>query len=323
MVSKILIYALAIFMVIAVILPLIRKDHWTFRVFEFPRVQKLTLTVLTLVLAYFFLPHTLIHYLTMGILVLIIIHLVYLILPFTILASKSVKGISRKKAKDPFKLLISNVYQPNSDYSKLVSRIKRHEPDLVFLVETDDAWKKGIREIESLYPYTIFHPMDNTYGLLLYSKLELVEHQIRYLVEEDIPSIKAKVKSPAGGEILFFGLHPEPPFPTENPYSTDRDTELLLVARECELEKQPTLVIGDMNDVAWSYTTERFLNISGLLDLRKGRGIFPTFHAKNILMRWPLDHIFCSPHFKLIRMKRLKRIGSDHFPVLVELSLEC
>lgn len=39
-------------------------------------------------------------------------------------------------------------------------------------------------------------------------------------------------------------------------------------------------------------------------------------------MRWALDHIFHSPCFTLVAMKRLPSIGSDHFPVLTTLQYE-
>lgn len=309
-------------MLMAVGLPLIRRDHWTFRVFEFPRVQKLLIITLLVVCGYVLLPHQLENIILLGLLATAMVHLMFLIYPFTPLARKSVPGIRRRKAKDPLKLLVSNVYQPNNQYNKLVKHIQRHQPDLVLMVETDEAWKNGVREIEGSYPHSVCEPLDNTYGMLMYSKLKVDSCEVRHVVEKDIPSIKAVFQSSKGRKIRFYGLHPEPPSPTENPYSTERDTELLTIARECEKEDLPILVAGDLNDVAWSYTTDRFLRISGLKDPRKGRGIFSTFHAKNILMRWPLDHIFCSHHFQLIRMRRLRGIGSDHFPVLIELSLE-
>ena len=80
--------------------------------------------------------------------------------------------------------------------------------------------------------------------------------------------------------------------------------------------------MGDLNDVAWSPTSRLFLRLSGLLDARKGRGLYNTWNANHFLMRFPLDHIFHSHHFTLVDLERMPHIGSDHFPVYVTLSYE-
>jgi hypothetical protein len=62
--------------------------------------------------------------------------------------------------------------------------------------------------------------------------------------------------------------------------------------------------------------------VSQLLDPRKGRGFFNTFDARYPLVSWPLDHVFHSNDFKLIGLKLLPFVGSDHFPVSIALSYE-
>ena len=117
-------------------------------------------------------------------------------------------------------------------------------------------------------------------------------------------------------------MHPKPPVPTEDDDSRKRDAEIVLVGREVKKSTYPVIVAGDFNDVAWSRTTLLFQEVSGLLDPRIGRGFYNTFHAKYKLLRWPLDHVFHSNHFKLVKLERLPHINSDHFPMGAILSFE-
>ncbi|MFN2355530.1 MAG: endonuclease/exonuclease/phosphatase family protein [Desulfopila sp.] len=82
------------------------------------------------------------------------------------------------------------------------------------------------------------------------------------------------------------------------------------------------MVLGDLNYVAWSHTTALCQKISSILNPRIGRGMYNTYNAKYLFIRFSLDHIFHSSHFKYIEMRRLPSIGSDHFPFYVALSLE-
>ncbi|HLM62250.1 MAG TPA: hypothetical protein VK308_15705, partial [Pyrinomonadaceae bacterium] len=47
-----------------------------------------------------------------------------------------------------------------------------------------------------------------------------------------------------------------------------------------------------------------------------------SFHANYSMIRFPLDHVFHSNHFRLVELRRLPNIGSDHFPIFISLSYE-
>jgi endonuclease/exonuclease/phosphatase (EEP) superfamily protein YafD len=94
-----------------------------------------------------------------------------------------------------------------------------------------------------------------------------------------------------------------------------------MVAEELRGDHRPSIVVGDLNDVAWSRTNAMFQKISGLLDPRVGRGFYSTFNANWPAIRFPLDHAFVSHHFRVAAFEVLPHVGSDHFPVFARLVL--
>lgn len=321
-IGRIVVYILGYFIVAVSVVPLIRNDNWIFRIFEYPRAQKFAINIFLLVLSVFLVDRQNTHAIVfVGLLGVNALYLFYQIFPYTILSKHQMKGQKKPLTDKHFKLLVCNVFQENRDVFRCMNCVRQNDPDIIIFVETDSWWDKQLTPLKERYPYFVRKPLENTYGMLLYSKFELLDPQVKFLIEPDVPSIHARVKLRSGDIFSLHCLHPQPPVPGENPRSTERDAEILTVAKEAKASKLPVVVAGDMNDVAWSYTTELFLKISGLLDPRRGRGFFNTFHAKYWYLRWPLDHIFCSKHFQLQGLKRLPPMGSDHFPILVALRL--
>ncbi|MCO4755335.1 MAG: endonuclease/exonuclease/phosphatase family protein, partial [Bacteriovoracaceae bacterium] len=219
-------------------------------------------------------------------------------------------------------ILTSNVLTPNRNSDALIKLVRSYTPDVLVTLETDQWWEDKLNVLESDMPYSVKCPLGNLYGMHVFSRLPLDEKEISYLVEKDVPSIHVLVNLRSGDKVRMHFLHPAPPSPSENPESTERDAELVIVGRSVAECEQPVIVTGDLNDVAWSATTRLFRKLSGLLDPRVGRGMFNTFHAKYPLLRWPLDHLFHSRHFTVKSIKRLPSIGSDHFPLLTTLVYE-
>ena len=149
--------------------------------------------------------------------------------------------------------------------------------------------------------------------------LELLEPEIRFLESPEVPSFRTRVRLRNGESCLLYAVHPEPPLPHAD--TLKRDSELILIARDVKRDTVPGVVTGDLNDVAWSRTTARFQRLSGYLDPRVGRGLYSSFDARFPLARWPLDHLFHHPRFRLVRLERLPYVGSDHFPMLFSLAL--
>ena len=310
----------ALFVMSWTVLPLLRADYWLVRAFDFPRVQILclTLTTLLLYLAMAFSGH-LLEYLVVAGLVTCASYQAARILPYTPLFPKRAHDRRRGASTDAIGVLVANVLMTNRDADRLRRLVLEQAPDIVLTLESDAWWEAQLAPLSQHYPHRVSQAQDNLYGMHLYSKLPLENAAVAFLVEDDVPSIQARVVLASGHRVTLYCLHPRPPSPSENLQATERDAELLIVARRIDGADCSVIVLGDLNDVAWSATTRLFSRISGLLDVRVGRGMFSTYNAKYPLLRWPLDHIFCSADFTVGTMRRLPPIGSDHFPIFAEL----
>ena len=217
-------------------------------------------------------------------------------------------------------LLTANVCQKTRDVDGLLKIIFNADPDLVLVVETDEWWCSQLAEgLRARYPHGVSNPLSNGYGMAIFSRLELLDPEIRFLVDDAIPSIKTGVRLRSGAVIDLYGVHPQPPAPLQD--STERDVELIVVAKEIKRTQRPAIVLGDLNDVAWSPTTSRFKQVGELSDPRRGRGFFTTYPARLPGLRYPLDHIFHTPHFAICEMLVLPKFRSDHLPLTAALNL--
>ncbi|MBC7898561.1 MAG: endonuclease/exonuclease/phosphatase family protein [Saprospiraceae bacterium] len=307
----------------ATAIPIVRGEAWWIRVLDFPRLQVTFVAALTLAAYIFFVRDLSVK--EIGFLFLLaacLLYQGYMMFPYTPFARKQVQQSTNSKAESSFSLLFANVLESNRDSERLKQIIRQADPDILLTVETNRWWQGQLSEYEAAYPYTVLQAQENTYGMLFYSKLELIDPQVKFLLDDEIPSIHTRVRLRSGKEIELRCLHPKPPFPTEDTSSTNRDAEILIVGKENKENPSPFVVMGDLNDVAWSHTNYLFQDISGLLDPRVGRGFYNTFHAKFPFLRLPLDHFFHSKHFRLVDFRRLAYFGSDHFPVYIKLSYE-
>ena len=301
---------------------LIPRDEWWFRGADFPRLQILFLGAVALLFLLFWSGQwDGVRYITLGLLIVAMAYQLKMVLPYTFIWKKQVAQVRPEQLdrNRQISIIVSNVLTPNDQYHLLIEQIQKHQPDLVLTLETDQTWQNQLTVIEKDYPYRVRVPLHNLYGMHLYSKLKLLNTDVKFILSDEIPSIHTTAILPSGQAVQLYCLHPKPPSPTEAKDSTLRDAELLIVGDQIKDLDESCIVMGDLNDVAWSRTTRLFQRISGLLDPRVGRKYVNTFHADYKFLRWSLDHIFHSTDFALVHMARLPHIGSDHFPIYVVL----
>ncbi len=308
-------YILSAILIALSLLPLVRHQHWMFRVWDFGRIQFFVLQIITTALGWLFVKDfTWVFYSLQALLLLVIIHNVWLLLPYTPIY-KVKKRVISGKASNTISVLSANVYQFNTEYHLLLDLIDNVKPDIVFTVESNSDWENELATIEKDYPHTHKQALENTYGMHFYSKIPIERARTHYFVSDDLPSFEITLKTEKDEQFTIFGVHPPPPSPSEEDTSKERDGDLMAVAKRVKEMNESVLVVGDFNNVAWARSSQLFRKTSSLIDPRRGYGLVSTFHATYKLLRVPIDLLFHSSHIFMEEFKTLSSIGSDHFPM--------
>ena len=240
----------SLFMLFTTLAPHLPGKHWLIRVWEFPRLQ-LCVLILLCMTGWFFMTMT--HPVAAVVMIMALalagIYQAIWILPYTALWPKQVNQVSKVDDNFTLSILTSNVYMYNDNYEGLKTLVRQYQPAMLILLESNQAWQDAMSSIHSDYPHRLACPLENLYGMHLYSKLPFKGEQIRYVVEDDVPSMEVQIDI-SGTQVTVYFLHPKPPSPTENESAAPRDTELAIIGKEMAEHKEPVIVSGDLNDVA-------------------------------------------------------------------------
>ena len=191
-------------LVLCSLLSLVKHDYWTFRVFDYPRLQLLLLSVICLVLLVIYFESSALHW---GLTTTMSLHVCYLfslIFPFTILSRKQVMETRQDLPDQSISLMISNVFEDNTNSKGCLAEVRKADPDVLLLLETNDRWDQETRELEQHYAHHIRVPMENTYGMLMYSKLPLTDSSVEFMVEDDSALMALRQYELSKNDLLSF-----------------------------------------------------------------------------------------------------------------------
>lgn len=315
--GRVALAALSIGLIVVSFLPIWWTDLWWVRMWDFPRLQVSALLVVVGVGLWFVSLGRWRWPLLGGTAAALAWQISHFVAYFP-LYPKQVASIENCPPGRQLSLMNANVLMTNQDYGRLIRLVEVSKPDILLLLEPGFEWEAAIKPLLGAYRYRLSEPIPNTYGIILLSKLPM-EGRIEYLLQPAVPSANVRLRLPGGEQIDLHAVHPEPPWPGDD--SGERDAELVTVGKRVRDEGRAAIVMGDLNDVAWSRTSGLFRRAGGMLDPRVGRGFYPTFNANYPLLRWPLDHLFVSPHFRVMKLDLLPDIGSDHLPIFFRLCL--
>ena len=318
-----ILFALGGLVLVTSVLPLWQTTHWWARLWDFPRFQIAIVALAVIaVTALLYFPVTWFDWLFLVAVLAAAMWQLMWVGPYLPGTHRSVKPSLRAvNDANRIRLLTTNVMLKNRNAGRLLEIIDKSDPDVALAVEVDEWWVEQLTAgLSAKYSQRIVYPLSNGYGLALFSRLDLENPEIRFVFDDAIPSIRTGVRLRSGLLVDLYGVHPRPPSVYQD--STERDVELVRVALEIKERGAPSIVLGDLNDVAWSPTTLNFMRTGNLLDPRRGRGFYNTYPARWPGFRYPLDYVFSTKHFSVGTMRVLPQFGSDHLPLVAELFAE-
>ncbi len=218
------------------------------------------------------------------------------------------------------KIMSFNVLGTNRAHAEVVAEIRRHNPDVLVVLEFANRWQPALERLHADYPHRIEQPRWHGFGIAIFSKLPLEQETVLQIAKRrtDNPLAVAVVKV-GTRRLRIAGTHLLSPMDPNR--LSIRNQQIREIGQFLSSESIPTILLGDFNCVPWSAYLSDFLKRTGYRDSRQGFGYDGTWHAKRIFLRIPIDHAFVSPKVHVHSRIVGEAAGSDHFPVIVEVSV--
>jgi len=214
----------------------------------------------------------------------------------------------------PVRVLSYNLLSSNEQFGDVAGYIRDMDPDVVFLHEASRPWEVAMEAADLGYTVTRSRSPELIFGTLVLSR------------EGDrVTSYGFTLGGPRAVEVVhdgvaFLGVHPLAPTTAER--SALRNAQIEFASDWSRQQEGPHVVVGDFNATSWSYPVRRLLAHTEMENSQSGFGVHATFPASgNFLIRVPIDHLFHSPDLAVADRLLGPPMGSDHYPLVVDLWL--
>ena len=216
------------------------------------------------------------------------------------------------------KIMSFNVFDINSKRDEVINEMRKSDPDVIVVIEYNRIWHERLRRLDSEYPHQVLQPRWHGFGQAVFSKYPLSDTRIIQLTKPmDNPAVITHVNF-GGQKIRLCGLHAVSPI---NPFRMEvRNRQYDEIAQELIDDNVPTIVMGDFNSVSWSPYVIDFMEKLGYRDSRLGFGYHSSWHAEYPLLRVPIDHALVSDEICVHSRALGGYAGSDHLPIIFEVS---
>lgn len=221
-------------------------------------------------------------------------------------------------AREPtFRLLSFNVWFRNPDMARVAAYMEQTQADAAVLLELTPPQAELLLPLLPSYPY--FHIEPSRMGAAVFSKWPVQSAESVPLAPGGAIAVRMTVDW-RGTPVNLLGVHLNWPLGPRN--SAFRNEELRALVDFSKTQREPLIVAGDFNLTPWSEYFSAALEESGLHDAALGFGLAHSWPAQFSPVGIRIDHCWVSAQWRSLSAEVGPSLGSDHLPVLAELSLQ-
>ncbi len=217
-----------------------------------------------------------------------------------------------------FKVYSANLNQDNRDLLKINIEVHKIDPEIVLLLEVNLEQDQQLRSIMQHYPYHIYNASFESLGFLFLSKFPIHSHNVTKLSKFGNSILEAMLEINQK-PVMFYGIHAQRPSLINY---IERKNQFLWLTQQIKEQSLPVIVAGDFNTTPYSTIFKKLVTVSRLKDTREGFGWQPSWPTYFPPLWIPIDHVLVTPDIQVHQRTTGPYVGSDHYPVIAELSLD-
>ncbi len=243
------------------------------------------------------------------------------LIPLLSMASLYIPASQPPPGNKIIRILSLNVESINTNYDAVGELITDVDADIVSLVECRNPWRTRIETALKGYPHVSVDEMGYSSGNVIYSKIPFQQKNRKYKKSKPL-SLSMGIGEIAIDDhtILLMNIHAMSPTSTFR--WQDREHQLWELGQFVQIftPSHHLIVCGDFNATTRSHAIRQFISETRLRDSRQGFGMQNSWPTKYWPLRICIDHVFVSQDVHVHHRSVERDVGSDHFPVVVEVS---
>jgi endonuclease/exonuclease/phosphatase (EEP) superfamily protein YafD len=224
------------------------------------------------------------------------------------------------------RLLHANLDRHNPQPDRVIQFLQQQSVDLMLLQEITPAWLQRLETELPNYRVVKALAFDNTLGSAVLvpsqnQQFQIEKVQVIHLPQDsDRPLLETTIIY-KGQPLVVLSFHViRPGSQYHRTYQRVEFNAAIAWAQQHLQQQHQVVLIGDFNSTPWSGRLRRLERESQLSNSQRGFGLQPTWSAQYpALMRIAIDHCFHSRSLVTVGRSVGTDIGSDHFPILVDL----